>query len=64
MSLFALSAIGGTALGPVAGGWIQSNSHLQWRWIQWFHAMYVNLSCYHFRDLLSLSEDPELCCLR
>jgi len=39
MSLFALSAIGGTALGPVAGGWIQSNSRLQWRWIQWFHAI-------------------------
>ncbi|KAH9046570.1 MFS general substrate transporter [Lactarius hengduanensis] len=39
MSLFALSAIGGTALGPVGGAWIEANSHFQWRWIQWFQAI-------------------------
>ena len=49
MSLFALSAIGGTALGPVGGAWIEANSHLGWRWIQWIHVMYVRL----FQVLLS-----------
>ncbi|KAI9440428.1 major facilitator superfamily domain-containing protein [Lactarius indigo] len=39
MSIFALSAIGGTGLGPVGGAWIEANSHLQWRWIQWFQAI-------------------------
>lgn len=39
MSLFALSAIGGTGLGPVGGAWIEANSHLQWRWIQWIQAI-------------------------
>ncbi|KAH9004583.1 major facilitator superfamily domain-containing protein [Lactarius hatsudake] len=39
MSLFALSAIGGTGLGPVGGAWIEANPHLQWRWIQWFQAI-------------------------
>ncbi|KAH9175933.1 major facilitator superfamily domain-containing protein [Lactarius sanguifluus] len=34
-----LSAIGGTGLGPVGSAWIEANSHLQWRWIQWFQAI-------------------------
>ncbi|KAF8524182.1 major facilitator superfamily domain-containing protein [Gautieria morchelliformis] len=37
MSLFALSAIGSTGLGPVLAGWVQQNAQLQWRWIQWLH---------------------------
>ncbi|ESK83376.1 drug transporter [Moniliophthora roreri MCA 2997] len=35
MALFALTAIGGTGFGPVFAGWIEMNSHLGWRWIQW-----------------------------
>lgn len=41
MSIFSVTAIGGTGIGPVAAGWIAANPHLQWRWIQWLHAMYV-----------------------
>ncbi|KAF7966704.1 hypothetical protein HWV62_37334, partial [Athelia sp. TMB] len=37
MSIYALVAVGGTGLGPVAAGWIEMNPHLQWRWIQWIH---------------------------
>ncbi|KZP30510.1 MFS general substrate transporter [Athelia psychrophila] len=37
MSFYALVAVGGTGLGPVAAGWIEMNPHLQWRWIQWIH---------------------------
>ncbi|KAJ3801072.1 major facilitator superfamily domain-containing protein [Lentinula aff. detonsa] len=35
MSLFAVAAVGGTGLGPIYAGWIEMNSRLQWRWIQW-----------------------------
>lgn len=44
MSIYALVAVGGTGLGPVAAGWIEMNPHLQWRWIQWIHMMSVFLS--------------------
>ncbi|KZP30480.1 MFS general substrate transporter [Athelia psychrophila] len=37
MSIYALCAVGGTGLGPIYAGWIEMNSHLQWRWIQWVH---------------------------
>ncbi|KAF8517911.1 MFS polyamine transporter [Hysterangium stoloniferum] len=39
MSLFALAAIGGTGLGPVFAGFIEQNSRLEWRWIQWIQSM-------------------------
>lgn len=39
MSIFSVTAIGGTGIGPVAAGWIAANPHLQWRWIQWLHAI-------------------------
>lgn len=39
MCLFAVSAIFGTGIGPVASGWIELT--LKWRWIQWIHLMYV-----------------------
>ncbi|PFH53230.1 hypothetical protein AMATHDRAFT_1307 [Amanita thiersii Skay4041] len=35
MSIFAVAAVGGTGLGPVMAGWIEMNSRLEWRWIQW-----------------------------
>ncbi|KIY44966.1 MFS general substrate transporter [Fistulina hepatica ATCC 64428] len=35
MSMFGLAALAGTGLGPVAAGFIEMNSSLQWRWIQW-----------------------------
>ncbi|KAG6910048.1 hypothetical protein DXG01_013494 [Tephrocybe rancida] len=35
MSLFALTALGGTGIGPAFAGWIEMNSRLGWRWIQW-----------------------------
>ncbi|TCD62574.1 hypothetical protein EIP91_006724 [Steccherinum ochraceum] len=35
MAVFAVAAIGGTGLGPVAAGWIEMNPRLEWRWIQW-----------------------------
>ena len=41
MSIFALMAIGGTGVGPVYAGWIEMNSKLEWKWIQWIHMMQV-----------------------
>ncbi|KJA28007.1 hypothetical protein HYPSUDRAFT_51464 [Hypholoma sublateritium FD-334 SS-4] len=35
MSYFALAAVGGTGLGPIFAGWIEMNSKLEWKWIQW-----------------------------
>ena len=39
MALFAIAAIGSSGLGPLFAGWIESNDHLGWRWIQWISAM-------------------------
>ncbi|KAJ6568250.1 MFS polyamine transporter [Mycena vulgaris] len=35
MAIFSLAALAGTGLGPVVAGWIEMNSKLEWRWIQW-----------------------------
>ncbi|KAF8159888.1 MFS polyamine transporter [Crassisporium funariophilum] len=35
MAIFALTAVGGTGLGPVVAGWIEMNPKLEWKWIQW-----------------------------
>ncbi|PPQ69601.1 hypothetical protein CVT26_001589 [Gymnopilus dilepis] len=35
MSFFAVTAVGGTGLGPAFAGWIEMNPRLGWRWIQW-----------------------------
>ncbi|KAF9461064.1 major facilitator superfamily domain-containing protein [Collybia nuda] len=39
MSIFVLSAIGGTGLGPIVAGWIEMNPQLEWRWIEWIQMM-------------------------
>ncbi|KAF8449345.1 major facilitator superfamily domain-containing protein [Boletus edulis BED1] len=39
MALFAIAAIGASGLGPLFAGWIESNNHLGWRWIQWISAI-------------------------
>lgn len=41
MSLFAIMALTGPGIGCVASGWIEQDPHLEWRWIQWIHVMYV-----------------------
>lgn len=41
MSIFALTAIGGTGIGPVYAGWMEMNSRLEWKWIQWIQMMFV-----------------------
>lgn len=43
MSSFAVAAIGATGVGCLAAGWIEQNPHMEWRWIQWIHAMYALL---------------------
>lgn len=40
MSLYAFSAVAATGFGPLVAGWIEANPHLEWRWIQWIHAMF------------------------
>lgn len=40
MAMFATAAIGATGLGCLAGGWVEQNAHMRWRWIQWIHVMY------------------------
>ena len=41
MSVFAIMVLSGPGVGCLAGGWIEQNPHLGWRWIQWIHVMYV-----------------------
>ncbi|KAH9935971.1 MFS general substrate transporter, partial [Epithele typhae] len=41
MSLFATMVLSGPGVGCVAAGWIEQNPHLEWRWIQYIHAMYL-----------------------
>ncbi|KIY68842.1 MFS polyamine transporter [Cylindrobasidium torrendii FP15055 ss-10] len=35
MALFAVAAIGGSAVGPLMGGWTEMNGKLGWKWIEW-----------------------------
>ncbi|KAJ7249547.1 major facilitator superfamily domain-containing protein, partial [Mycena haematopus] len=35
MAIFSVAALGGSGLGPLAAGWVETNPKLQWRWIQW-----------------------------
>jgi MFS family permease len=37
--MYAFAAIASTGGGPVIAGWIEMR--LGWRWIQWFHVMFV-----------------------
>ncbi|KAG0703948.1 MFS general substrate transporter [Suillus ampliporus] len=39
MSLYALAVIASAGLGPLVAGWIEANPSLEWRWIQWIHAI-------------------------
>ncbi|ETS64313.1 hypothetical protein PaG_01157 [Moesziomyces aphidis] len=41
MALFATGAIFGTGIGPVWAGWVEQNTRLQWRWIQYIQAIYT-----------------------
>lgn len=41
MALFATAAIFGTGIGPVWAGWVEQNTRLQWRWIQYIQAIYT-----------------------
>jgi MFS family permease len=43
MAIYSLVGIGGTGLGPAVAGWVEMNPHLQWRWIQWIHMVFVVL---------------------
>lgn len=49
MASFAAAAIGATGVGPLIAGWIEQNPHLEWRWIQWIHAMYGSTFFLSFR---------------
>lgn len=44
MALLSFANISATGLGPVAAGWIEANSHFEWRWIQRFNAITAALS--------------------
>ncbi|KAG2144597.1 major facilitator superfamily domain-containing protein [Suillus clintonianus] len=39
MSLYALAVIASSGLGPMIAGWIEAKPSLEWRWIQWIHAL-------------------------
>ncbi|KAF8548850.1 MFS general substrate transporter [Imleria badia] len=54
MALFAIAAVGSSGLGPLLAGWIESNNHLGWRWIQWISATVSGI--YFFGVLLLLTE--------
>jgi hypothetical protein len=65
MSLFALTAVGGTGFGPVVAGFIEQNTKLEWRWIQWFHLM-LDVTCIKLSLILTLLNFQQgrrsLCC--
>ncbi|KAI9573833.1 major facilitator superfamily domain-containing protein [Boletus coccyginus] len=54
MALFAIAAVGSSGLGPLLAGWIESNDHLGWRWIQWISAIVSGI--YFLSVLLLLTE--------
>ena len=41
MALFATAAIGGTGFGPTWAGWVEQNTRLGWRYIQWVQLAYT-----------------------
>lgn len=41
MGLFALGAIFGTGFGPFWAGFVEGNTSLGWRWIQYIQAIYT-----------------------
>lgn len=45
MSLYALGVIASAGLGPMVAGWIEASPSLQWRWIQWIHAIVTAVWC-------------------
>jgi len=40
MSLYSLIALFVTAGGPIFAGWVDMNSHMQWRWIAWLNGIF------------------------
>ncbi|KAH0836438.1 major facilitator superfamily domain-containing protein [Lanmaoa asiatica] len=40
MSLFAIVNMTCTGFGPMVSGWVEYDPRLQWRWIQWLHAIF------------------------
>lgn len=54
MSLYALSVVASSGLGPMIAGWIEANPSLQWRWIQWIHVIVGGV--YSISMLLIMSE--------
>ncbi|RPD64469.1 MFS general substrate transporter [Lentinus tigrinus ALCF2SS1-7] len=43
MSVFATMVLSGPGVGCVAAGWIEQNSYMEWRWIQWIHVIWLGL---------------------
>ncbi|RPD64468.1 MFS general substrate transporter [Lentinus tigrinus ALCF2SS1-7] len=43
MSVFATMALSGSGVGCVAAGWIEQTPHMEWRWIQWIHVIWIGL---------------------
>ncbi|KIY71160.1 MFS general substrate transporter [Cylindrobasidium torrendii FP15055 ss-10] len=35
MAIFSVASLGGTGFGILYAGWIEMNSHLRWKWIEW-----------------------------
>ncbi|KAG1732375.1 major facilitator superfamily domain-containing protein [Suillus lakei] len=54
MSLYAFAVIASSGLGPMIAGWIEANSSLEWRWIQWIHAIVSGV--YSISTLLIMRE--------
>ncbi|CAK5267428.1 unnamed protein product [Mycena citricolor] len=43
MAIFSLASLGGTGLAPVVYGWVEMNSRLEWRWIEWIQMIYCGV---------------------
>lgn len=42
MSIFSVMAFIANGVAAMVAGWIEVDSRLGWRWIQWIHLMYVH----------------------
>lgn len=63
MSMFSVVAVGGTGLGPVFAGWIEMNTKLEWRWIQWIQMMCATLFVALFSDMVDHKNTQDMCSL-
>ncbi|KIK93695.1 hypothetical protein PAXRUDRAFT_144509 [Paxillus rubicundulus Ve08.2h10] len=62
MSVFTFVNMACTGFGPMLSGWIEQDPRLQWRWIQWLHAVFSGV--YFIILVFSMKETRQSVILR